>query len=148
MAVAAAQAVDHVGLPEAQWALAQAAVYLALAPKSKEAYHALKRARASVRDRGAQVPPPYLRSAGGGANRALGRTEGYDDPHEHPGHVSGQELLPDSLVGERFYRPEGQEEIGSGLGLSIVRRIAALHGLGLRFERRDGGRGLRVRVGA
>ena len=51
-------------------------------------------------------------------------------------------------LGERFYRPEGQDEIGSGLGLSIVRRIAALHGLDLRFERRDGGRGLRVRVGA
>ena len=44
--------------------------------------------------------------------------------------------------------PRGQDEIGSGLGLSIVRRIAALHGLDLRFERRDGGRGLRVRVGA
>ncbi len=51
-------------------------------------------------------------------------------------------------LGERFYRPDGQDEIGSGLGLSIVRRIAALHGLGLRFERRAGGRGLRVRVGA
>ena len=58
----------------------------------------------------------------------------------------GDEQL--ARLGERFYRPDGQEEIGSGLGLSIVRRIAALHGLGLHFERRAGGRGLRVRVGA
>jgi putative ATPase len=109
VAVAAAQAVEHVGLPEAQWALAQAAIHLSLAPKSKEAYHALNRARASVRDRGAHTPPPYLRSAGGGANRALGRADGYDDPHAHPGHLSEQELLPDALIGERFYRPDDAE---------------------------------------
>ena len=50
-------------------------------------------------------------------------------------------------LGERFYRPEGQDEIGSGLGLSIVQRIAALHGMAVRFARRAGGRGLRVSVG-
>lgn len=50
-------------------------------------------------------------------------------------------------LGERFYRPEGQDEIGSGLGLSIVQRIAALHGMAVRFARRADGRGLRVSVG-
>ncbi len=50
-------------------------------------------------------------------------------------------------LGERFYRPDGQEEIGSGLGLSIVQRIAALHGMSVRFARRADGRGLRVTVG-
>jgi two-component system sensor histidine kinase QseC len=50
-------------------------------------------------------------------------------------------------LGERFYRPEGQDEIGSGLGLSIVQRIAALHGMSVRFARRADGRGLRVSVG-
>ncbi len=50
-------------------------------------------------------------------------------------------------LGERFYRPDGQDETGSGLGLSIVQRIAALHGLAVRFARRDDGRGLRVVVG-
>jgi two-component system sensor histidine kinase QseC len=58
--------------------------------------------------------------------------------------------LPDELLarlGERFYRPDGQEEIGSGLGLSIVQRIAALHGLTVRFARGGEGRGLRVTVG-
>ncbi|MGE4050387.1 MAG: ATP-binding protein, partial [Piscinibacter sp.] len=50
-------------------------------------------------------------------------------------------------LGERFYRPDGQDEIGSGLGLSIVQRIAALHGMSVRFARRADGRGLRVIVG-
>ena len=51
-------------------------------------------------------------------------------------------------LGERFHRPDGNDEMGSGLGLSIVQRIAALHGLDVTIEPRDGGRGLRVRVGA
>jgi len=50
-------------------------------------------------------------------------------------------------LGERFFRPDGQEEVGSGLGLSIVQRVAALHGLSVDFARRPDGRGLRVRVG-
>jgi putative ATPase len=109
LAVAAAQAVEHVGLPEGAWALSQAAIYLSLAPKSKEAYHAISRARHSVRERGAQVPPAYLRSSGYPGAKELGRGQGYDDPHQHEGHVAGQELLPDSLVGERFYRPDEAE---------------------------------------
>ncbi len=61
----------------------------------------------------------------------------------------GEPLADDQLarLGERFYRPDGQDEIGSGLGLSIVQRIAALHGMSVRFARRDGGRGMRVSVG-
>ena len=51
-------------------------------------------------------------------------------------------------LGERFHRPDGHDEMGSGLGLSIVQRIATLHGLDVTIEPRDGGRGLRVRVGA
>jgi len=50
-------------------------------------------------------------------------------------------------LGERFYRPDGQDEVGSGLGLSIVQRVAALHGMSVRFARRADGRGLRVTVG-
>jgi len=109
LAVAAAQAVEHVGLPEAAWALSQAAIYLSLAPKSKEAYHAISRARQSVRERGAQVPPAYLRSSGYPGAKELGRGQGYDDPHQHEGHLAGQELMPDNLVGERFYRPDEAE---------------------------------------
>lgn len=64
---------------------------------------------------------------------------------ENDGAALSDEQL--ARLGERFYRPEGQDEIGSGLGLSIVQRIAALHGMDVRFARRDGGRGMRVTVG-
>jgi len=103
VAVAAAQAVEMIGLPEAQYALAQAAIRLSLAPKSKEACHAIGRARQAVRDRGAAPPPPYLHSPPTGAER-------YEDPHGLPGHVGRQELMPDPMVGERFYRPDEAEE--------------------------------------
>jgi putative ATPase len=102
VAVAAGAAVDRVGMPEAQHALAQAAIYLALAPKSKEAYWALGRARAHVREQGTQPVPPYLRST-----PPPGAT--YDDPHRRPGHLSEQELLPDAVAGTRFYRPDDAE---------------------------------------
>ena len=62
VAVAAAQAVEHVGLPEAALNLAQAAVYLALAPKSNASYEAIGRAREWVREHGAPVPPPRSRA--------------------------------------------------------------------------------------
>jgi putative ATPase len=102
VAVAAGAAVDRVGMPEAQHALAQAAVYLALAPKSKAAYWALGRARAHVREHGAAPVPPHLRSTPPpGAD--------YDDPHRRPGHLSEQELLPDAVAGTRFYRPDDAE---------------------------------------
>src|SRR5690606_10389845 len=78
LAVAAADAVEHVGMPEAHYALAQAAVYLALAPKSHAAGKALRAARAYVREHGAATPPPYLRSP-------PAKGEGYDYPHARPG---------------------------------------------------------------
>ena len=102
VATAAGAAVDRVGMPEAQHALAQATIYLALAPKSKESYRALGRARAYIRDHGTQTVPPYLRSTPPpGAE--------YDDPHRRPGHLSAQELLPDGVVGTRFYQPDDAE---------------------------------------
>lgn len=109
VAVSAAQAVEHVGLPEAAHALAQCAVYLSLAPKSNAAYKALNAARAYVRENGAALPPDQLRSANRG-------TRGYDYPHDRPGHVSPQELLPDAVVGQRFYVPTATErELGERL---------------------------------
>jgi putative ATPase len=102
VATATASAVELVGLPEGAHALAQCAVYLALAPKSNASYKALGAARAHVREHGAQAPPAYLRS-GPLAD------EGYDYPHDRPGHVSGQNVLPPGLEGIRFYEPDGQE---------------------------------------
>jgi putative ATPase len=104
VATAAAQAVEHVGMPEAQFALAQAAIYLSLAPKSDAAKRAVGAARAWVRDRGAQPPPPHLRSSTRGDGN-------YDNPHKRPGHLSPQELLPDSAIGQRFYEPDAAEEL-------------------------------------
>src|SRR5204863_10136406 len=98
VAVAAAHAVEHVGLPECQFALAQAAIYLSLAPKSDAAKRAIGRAREEIRERGAGQPPAPLRSAAYPAARALGRGQGYHYPHAHPEGVSEQELLPDEVI--------------------------------------------------
>lgn len=102
VATAAAAAVEHTGMPEAQFALAQAAIYLSLAPKSDATKRAVYAARAYVRERGAAAPPAYLRSS----TRQQGD---YDYPHARPGHVSPQELLPDGAIGTRFYEPDDAE---------------------------------------
>ncbi|MFL5852048.1 MAG: replication-associated recombination protein A, partial [Solirubrobacteraceae bacterium] len=122
VAAAAAYAVEHVGMPEAQLNLAQAAIYLSLAPKSKAATRAIGAARAHVREHGAKLPPLYLRSSGHPGARPLGRGQGYDSPHDHPGAVSPQELMPDELVGERFYDP-GEAERALAGRLAEVRRL-------------------------
>ena len=102
LAVAAAGAVEHVGLPEATYALAQCAIYLALAPKSNSAGAALAAAREHVREHGAQPPPLALRPGRRGA--------GYEYPHGLPGQVSAQELLPEGVAGARFYEPGANEQ--------------------------------------
>jgi putative ATPase len=102
VATAAADAVEHVGLPECQFALAQAAIYLSLAPKSDGAKRAIGAARRHIRDHGADSPPAYLRSS----TRSDGN---YDSPHQHPGHINDQELMPDRAVGVRFYIPDDAE---------------------------------------
>jgi putative ATPase len=109
IAVAAAHAVEHVGMPEAQFALAQAAIYLSMAPKSDAVKRAIGQARGHIRDHGARHPPAALRSAAypGAAN--LGRGVGYDYPHDHRGHVNDQEHLPDGVEDLRFYDPDDVE---------------------------------------
>jgi putative ATPase len=109
VAVAAAQAVEHVGLPEARLNLAQAAVYLARAPKSNASYRALGAATAAVREHGQLRPPDALRSAAYPGARKLGRGEGYVYPHDDPAGFE-VECLPDELKGTIFYRPSGSGE--------------------------------------
>jgi putative ATPase len=119
VADAAARAVDRVGLPECALNLAQAAVYLALAPKSNASYKALSAARAEVRASGAQTPPDYLRDAHYPGAAKLGRGEGYRYAHDQPGAVGDQPLLPEGLRGRRFYEPTDrgfEEELGRRLG--------------------------------
>jgi putative ATPase len=105
VATAAAQAVEHVGLPEARYALAQTAIYLSLAPKSDAAGLALSAAERHVREHGAGAVPGSLRS---GPRPGQDRG-GYENPHRHPGHLSSQQLLPDSVAGARFYQPDEAE---------------------------------------
>jgi putative ATPase len=105
LATAAAQAVDRVGLPECKLNLAQAAAYLALAPKSNASTRAISRATAHVREHGAKLPPPYLQDAHYPGARKLGRGVDYVYPHDEPGGLSDQPLAPEGLEGERFYEP-------------------------------------------
>jgi putative ATPase len=102
VATAAAAAVEHVGMPECQFALAQAAIYLSLAPKSDAVKRAVFAAREHIRERGASLAPRHLRSST--------RSDGaYDNPHHRPGHISPQELMPDDAIGVRFYDPDEAE---------------------------------------
>jgi len=121
VADAAARAVDRVGLPECALNLAQAAVYLALAPKSNASHKALQAARAEVREHGAKTPPDYLRDAHYPGAKSLGRGKGYVYPHDEPEGVSDQQLLPEGLEDRRFYAPTE-----SGFEAELSRRWAAL----------------------
>jgi len=105
VADAAARAVDRVGLPECALNLAQATVYLALAPKSNASHKALGAARAEIRGNGARTPPDYLRDAHYPGAAELGRGEGYRYAHDEPDGVGDQRLLPDELEGRSFYAP-------------------------------------------
>jgi putative ATPase len=121
VADAAARAVDRVGLPECALNLAQATVYLALAPKSNASHKALSAARAEVRANGAKTPPDYLRDAHYPGAAALGRGEGYRYAHDEPGAVSDQPLMPPELRGRRFFEPTDR-----GFEKALGERLAAL----------------------
>jgi putative ATPase len=121
LASAAAHAVELVGLPEARYALAQAAIYLALAPKSDAAGRALSAAAQHVREHGAGAVPGQLRS---GPRPGQDRG-GYDNPHRHPGHLSSQELAPEGVVGARFYEPD-EAEAALAERLARIRRERGL----------------------
>ncbi|MGH3007897.1 MAG: replication-associated recombination protein A [Gaiellaceae bacterium] len=108
VAVAAAQAVEHVGLPEARLNLAQAAIYLARAPKSNASYMALNRAAADVQEHGAIRPPKALRNASW-YGRKLGHGQGYVYPHSDPAGFETS-YLPEELQGRTYYEPSGSGE--------------------------------------
>ncbi len=103
VATAAAQALEWVGLPEAQYALAEAAIYLATAPKSNSAGGYWK-ALADVEREGKVEVPDHLKDASRDAE-ALGHGEGYKYPHEFDRHWVEQQYLPDALKGRRYYEP-------------------------------------------
>ena len=107
VAVAAARAVELVGLPEGRLNLAQAVTYLSCCPKSNASYVALERALAHVRSHGPQSPPLYLCDQRSAAARAYQTDEPYVYPPDEGGYVS-QECLPPTLQGTVFYEPSNQ----------------------------------------
>jgi putative ATPase len=107
VAVAAFQALEFVGLPEARLNLAEAVVYLALAPKSNSAYLALAAAARELEEAGAGRVPGHLQSASHPGERKLGIGVGYAYPHDHPDHWVAQRYLPEGLRGG-YYRPSDQ----------------------------------------
>jgi putative ATPase len=105
VAVAASQALDHVGLPEAQLNLSHAAIYLATAPKSNRAALAIWNARSEVQAGEVGEVPPHLRDAHYQGARSLGHGVGYEYPHDHPDGWVAQQYLPAEQQAKRYYQP-------------------------------------------
>jgi putative ATPase len=124
VAVAAADAVQYIGMPEGRIPLAQAVVHLATAPKSNAAYLGIDRAITDVREGKAGRVPKHLRDAHYPGAKRLGHGKGYVYPHDDPIGVVSQEYLPDSLRGAVYYEPTehgNEREVSSRL--AKLRRI-------------------------
>jgi putative ATPase len=121
VATAAAQAVEYVGLPEAQLNLSQAVIHLATAPKSNSATTAIGAARADVRERPSSGVPAHLRDAHYPGAAKLGHGEGYEYPHADPRGWVDQQYLPDEVAGRRYYEPSSH-----GREREIADRMARL----------------------
>jgi putative ATPase len=113
--IAAQQCVHFLGIPEGDQALAQAAIYLAVAPKSDAAYTALNKARDTVQQRPADPVPMHLRNAPTRHMKEWGYGKGYQHAHQFEGAVTEMQCLPDALAGTRFYEPSDR---------GVERRIA------------------------
>lgn len=111
VAVAAAQANEYVGLPESAFALAEAAIYLSLAPKSNAVMRAMIKAREDVQARSFNVPP-HLGDSDKQMSRKLAREgKGYKYPHNFPGKHVEQEYRPPELEGKKYWDPDSDEQI-------------------------------------
>jgi putative ATPase len=104
-AIAAKECVHFLGMPEGDQALAQVAIYLAVAPKSDAAYKALGAARQAVQTHPAEPVPLQLRNAPTRAMKNWGYGEGYQHAHDFAGALNTMECLPDALAGTQFYEP-------------------------------------------
>jgi putative ATPase len=119
LTLAAKDAYDFLGSPEGELALAQATLYLALAPKSNAAYAAYNAARADVEAAPAEPVPLHIRNAPTGLMKDLGYGAGYQYAHDAPDARVDQEHLPESLRGRQYYRP-----VDRGLEAELARRLA------------------------
>jgi putative ATPase len=118
LTLAAKEAYDFLGSPEGELALAQATLYLALAPKSNAAYVAHTEAKADVAERPAEPVPLHIRNAPTALMRGLGYGQGYQYAHDAPEARVEQEHLPEALRGRRYYRPTDR-----GLEAELGRRL-------------------------
>jgi putative ATPase len=119
LTLAAKDAYEFLGSPEGELALAQATLYLALAPKSNAVYVAFNEARADVQERPAEPVPLHIRNAPTGLMRDLGYGRGYQYAHDAPEARVEQEHLPEALRDRRYYRP-----VDRGLETELGRRLA------------------------
>lgn len=119
-AVAAAQAFEMLGLPEGTLPLSEAALYLAVSPKSNSVIKARDAAAAAVEEGGNLPLPPELRDNSSGLSRALGLGKGYRYPHDEPGHHAAVDYLPAGLAGTLFYHPSAE-----GTEPEVARRLEA-----------------------
>ena len=122
-ALAATQAYHQLGSPEGELALGQAALYVALAPKSNAVYRAQGEVNRTIEERPADPPPLAIRNAPTSMMRNLGYGKDYVYAHDTEEGVGGIECLPDRLRGTRYYRPGGSgeealDEIGRAHGLN------------------------------
>jgi putative ATPase len=118
VAVAAMQAFHFIGLPEGNLALAQAAVYLATAPKSNALYTAFQGVQKDVRELENMPVPFHIRNAPTALMKDLGYGKEYKYPHDYPDHFVEEEYLPENLRGRTYYHPTEQ-----GLEKEIKRRL-------------------------
>ncbi|WP_177971513.1 replication-associated recombination protein A [Candidatus Methanarcanum hacksteinii] len=105
IATAASQAVERIGMPEARIILAQAAIYVACAPKSNSSITAIDAAMNSVKNEPMGQIPPYLKDAHYSGAKELGRGLTYKYPHNYPDHYVEQQYLPDAVKDRKFYEP-------------------------------------------
>lgn len=105
VATAAAQAVERVGMPEAQLILSQAAIYVATAPKSNASCNAIFEAMEAVKSTRIETVPNHLKDSHYKGAGKLGHGQGYKYAHDYPDNYVNQQYLPDELVGTTFYRP-------------------------------------------
>ena len=125
LALDATEVYERLGSPEGELALAQAAVYLAMAPKSNAVYVAWNAVRELVRNDGTRPVPPHLRNAPTRLMKQLGHGEGYRYAHDEPGgYAAGEGYLPAGLARTRFYEP-----VPRGMELRIAERLAELRAL-------------------
>ena len=123
VAVAAAQAVERIGLPEAQIILSQAVTYVASAPKSNAACVAVFKAQDAVRNQKTMPIPVHLQDSHYKGSAKLGHGQGYLYAHDYENHYVDQQYLPDGLVGTEFYRPtENGYEKKIGEHLSFLKK--------------------------